>query len=70
MVLFAQLRIPDFDTSKGNFQVPATVRVEFSPSQKLDVGLEFTFVNMRPVDPQKFYDNRFLNLFVQTRLGK
>lgn len=70
LVIFTQLRIPDFDTSKGNFQVPATVRAQFSPNQKFDIGLEFTFVNMKPPDPQKFYDNRFLNLFVQTRLGK
>ena len=70
VVVFAQLRIPDFDTEAGHYQVPATVRAQFSPSQKLDVGLEFTFVNMKPPEGQKFYDNRYLNLFVQTRLGK
>src|SRR5262245_54988191 len=31
VVVFGQLRIPDFDTSVGNFQIPVTGRVEFSP---------------------------------------
>ena len=70
LVVFAQLRIPDFNTDAGNFQVPVTGRVEFSPSQKLDVGLEFTLLNVKPPEPQKPFDNRFLSLFVQTRFGK
>lgn len=71
VVIFAQLRIPNFDTSAGNFKVPATVRVEFSPSQKLDLGLEFTFLNVKPADGEgKFYDNRFLTLFIQSRFGR
>ena len=70
VVALAQLRIPDFDTSAGNFQVPLTARVEFSPNQKLDVGLEFTLLNVTPPEGQKATDNRFINLFVQTRIGK
>lgn len=70
LVAFAQLRIPDFDTSAGNFQVPVTGRVEFSPSQKLDVGLEFTLLNVKPPEGQTPFDNRFLSLFVQSRFGK
>jgi hypothetical protein len=70
VVVFAQLRVIDFNTDAGNFQVPVTGRVEFSPNQKLDIGLEFTLLNIKPPDPQKPFDNRFLSLFVQSRFGK
>jgi hypothetical protein len=70
LVVFAQLRIPDFNTDAGNFQVPVTGRVQFSPNQKFDVGLEFTLLNVKPPEPQKPFDNRFLSLFLQTRFGK
>ncbi len=69
-VVFAQLRVPDFDTSAGNFQIPVTGRVEFSPNQKFDIGLEFTLLNVKPPAPQTAIDNRFLSLFVQSRFGK
>jgi hypothetical protein len=69
-VLFAQLRIPDFDTSAGAFQVPVTARVEVSPSRRFDVGLEFTLLNVKPPEGQSPIDNRFLNLFIQSRFGK
>jgi hypothetical protein len=67
VVLYAQLRIPDFDTSAGQFQVPVTGRIEASPSQKLDFGLEFTLLNVKPPDGQSPIDNRFLSLFMQAR---
>jgi len=67
IVVFAQLRIPDFDTSAGNFQIPVTGRVEFSPNQKFDIGLEFTLLNVKPPEPQTAIDNRFLSAFVQAR---
>jgi hypothetical protein len=70
VVVFGQLRIPDFDTSAGNFQVPVTGRVEFSPNQKFDVGLEFTLLNVKPPEGQSPIDNRFLSLFIQSRFGK
>jgi len=70
VVVFAQLRIPDFDTSAGNFRVPVTGRVEFSPNQKFDVGLEFTLLNVKPPEGQSPIDNRFLALFMQSRFGK
>lgn len=70
LVVFAQLRVIDFNTDAGNFQVPVTGRVEFSPNQQLDIGLEFTLLNVKPPDPQKPFDNRFLSLFVQSRFGK
>ncbi|HEX5479256.1 MAG TPA: hypothetical protein VFY79_06000 [Dehalococcoidia bacterium] len=67
VVVFGQLRIPDFDTSAGNFQIPVTARVEASPTQKLDFGLEFTLLNVKPPAPQSPIDNRFLSLFMQAR---
>lgn len=70
VVLFAQLRIPDFDTSAGAFQVPVTGRIEFSPNQKFDIGLEFTLLNVKPPEGQSPIDNRFLTLFLQTRVGR
>ena len=70
IVAFAQLRIPDFDTSAGAFQVPVTARIEVSPNQKFDVGLEFTLLNVKPPEGQSPIDNRFISLFVQSRFGK
>ncbi|MEO7730049.1 MAG: hypothetical protein ABIY55_03685 [Kofleriaceae bacterium] len=70
LVVFGQLRILDFDTSAANFQIPVTARVEFSPSQKFDIGLEFTLLNIKPPEGQSPIDNRFLNLFIQSRFGK
>jgi len=70
LVVFGQLRVIDFNTDGSNFQIPVTGRVEFSPNQQLDLGLEFTLLNIKPPDPQKPLDNRFLSLFVQGRFGK
>jgi len=70
VVAFAQFRVVDANFDSANIQVPATVRVEFSPNQQLDIGLEFTLLNIKPTDPQKPFDNRFLSLFVQSRFGK
>jgi hypothetical protein len=72
--IFVQLQIRDFDTT-NQFVVPATARVQFAPTQKLDFGLEFKFLDVKPKDPDgdgpqaagKFYDNRFMNLFMQAR---
>ncbi len=70
VVIFAQLRIPDFDTSAGAFQVPVTGRIQFSPNQKFDIGLEFTLLNVKPPEGQSPIDNRFISLFAQARVGK
>lgn len=70
VVIYAQLRIPDFDTAAGAFQVPVTGRIEFSPNQKFDIGLEFTLLNVKPPPGQSPIDNRFLALFAQSRFGK
>lgn len=75
LVLFAQLQIRDFDTT-NQFTIPATARVQFSPNQKLDIGLEFKFLNLKPIDPDgdagpaeapSPIDQRFMNMFVQAR---
>ncbi|HEX7839603.1 MAG TPA: hypothetical protein VF469_19140 [Kofleriaceae bacterium] len=70
VVVFGQFRVPDFDTSAGAFQVPVTGRVEFSPNQQFDVGLEFTLLNVLPPEGQSPFLNRFISLFVQSRFGK
>jgi hypothetical protein len=70
VVLFAQLQVVDFDFT-NNLKIPATARVQFSPNSKLDLGLEFTFLNLKPKDDsKKFYDDRFLTLFLASRFGK
>lgn len=74
LVLFAQLQIRDFDTT-NQFTIPATARIQFSPNQKLDIGLEFKFLNLKPIDPDgegpteapSPIDQRFMNLYVQAR---
>ena len=53
-----------------NSMRPVTGRVQYSTSQKLDIGLEFTLLNVKPPSGQSPIDNRFLALFVQSRFGK
>jgi hypothetical protein len=67
IVIFAQMHVIDFNTDAANFQVPATARVQFSPNQKLDLGAEFRFNNIKPVEGKKFYDDRFLSFYGQLR---
>lgn len=67
IVIFAQMRIVDFNTDAANFIVPATARVQFSPTQRLDLGAEFRFDNVKPPEGQKFYDQRFLSFYGQAR---
>lgn len=74
LTLFAQLQIRDFDTT-NLFTIPATARIQFSPNQKLDIGLEFKFLNLKPNDqdgdgPQVAPSpiaQRFMNMYVQAR---
>ena len=67
IVALAQFKVPDFDTSAGNFQIPVTLRIEASASQQIDFGLEFTLLNIIPPDPQSPIDNRYISAFVQAR---
>jgi hypothetical protein len=71
VVLFATLQVVDFDFT-NKLKVPATARIQFSPNRKLDLGLEFTFLNLKPDEAsgKKFYDDRFLTLFLAGRAGK
>lgn len=70
VVVFAKLVIIDFDTKGENLKVPATARIQFSPSQKLDLGAEFTFLNLKVPEgsTKKFYDDRFLTLYAAFRM--
>lgn len=67
IVAFAQLRVIDFDTAAGNFQIPVTLRIEASANHQLDFGLEFTLLNVDPPDPQTPIDNRYISAYAQAR---
>ena len=82
LVVVAQLQVKDFDFTK-KLSVPATIRIQFSPTRKIDIGGEFTLLNIKPTevpDPdgdgpiEAFtpgaFDNRFLSLFFAARFGK
>lgn len=66
----AAVRVTDFDFSEASkLAIPGTIAVQLSPSNKLDVGMDFTFNNLKPADESvKFYDDRFLLFFAQLRL--
>ena len=74
LILHGQIIIADFNTDAGNFRIPVSLNVQFSPNNTFDMGLEFTFPNLKPPeDPTtmmapKFYDDRFLLLYGQLRL--
>jgi hypothetical protein len=77
LVVQAQLVVADFDFTKKS-RVPATIRVQFSPTRQFDIGAEFTLLNIKPTDPDDdgpaeapgAFDNRFLSLFFAARFGK
>jgi hypothetical protein len=69
IVVYGQLRIPDFDTAAGNFRIPVTLQVEASPNPHFDFGLAFTLLNVDPPDPQGPLDNRFLSAYFRYRYG-
>jgi len=66
----AAVRVTDFDFSDASkLAIPGTIAIQLSPSNKLDVGMDFTFNNLKPADESvKFYDDRFLLFFGQLRL--
>jgi hypothetical protein len=64
----AKMIIQDFNTDAGNFQIPVSINVQFSPKNLIDIGGEFTFPNLKPPEPAKFYDSRFLLLYGQLRI--
>lgn len=69
--LTASAQIPNFDFSTtDSIVIPATMSFQYSPSNKFDFGGEFTFDNLKPKEPAKFYDNRFLLFYGQLRIGR
>ena len=72
IILRAQLEVPGFDFSldKEFYRVGATATVQFTATQTIDIGAEFTFVDMLVPEGQKFYDERFLIFYGQTRFGR
>jgi hypothetical protein len=67
VVAYAALKIADFDTSADNFQIPVTLRVEGALSRQLDLGLEFSLLNVKPPAPESPIDSRYISLFAQAR---
>jgi hypothetical protein len=65
----AAVRVADFDFSDtSKLTIPATIAIQLSPTNKIDAGMDFTFNNLKPPEPTKFYDSRFLLFFGQIRL--
>jgi hypothetical protein len=79
IILRGEFVVPEFNT---NFLlIPASAAVQFSPNNKFDLGLEFTFASLvlteadkafnemveNPDDEIGVFDRRFLQLFVQAR---
>lgn len=67
VVAYAALKIADFDTSADNFQVPVSLRIEGALSHQLDIGFEFSLLNVKPPDPQSPIDARYISAFAQAR---
>ena len=67
LILRADAIVTEFNFDKS-IRIPATAAVQFSPNNKFDLGLEFTFFNLNTEDPLKPFDQRFLRLFGQLRL--
>lgn len=68
-MLRAQMVIVDFNTDNP-FVVPATAMLQVSPSTRMDLGAEVTFLNLKPTKEsgRKFYDDRFATLYVTYRM--
>lgn len=70
--LRAEFIVPEFNT---NFLlIPASAAVQFSPSNRIDIGLQFGFNNIKPTEqddaadpPIGPFDRRFLLLYMQAR---
>jgi hypothetical protein len=71
LVVQAQLQVVDFDFT-NNLVVPASIRIQFSPTRQYDIGGEFTLLNIKPPEDSEAgpFDNRFLSLFFAARFGK
>jgi hypothetical protein len=69
IVAQAGITIIGFNTDAGNFQIPVSVAAQYTPSNTIDLGLQFSFPNVKPQpDPApKFYDTRALALYANLR---
>ena len=76
VIVKAAVRVPDFNFEAASIVIPATVDLQLSPTNKIDAGLQFSFPNLKPADPDgdgpieapAFYDSRFLLFFGQIRI--
>lgn len=68
VILRAQMIIPKLDVDAEGFVVPATLAAQASAGHAFDVGLEFTFSNIKPPEGVKFYDQRELVFYVKARM--
>jgi hypothetical protein len=59
--------LPGFD-AENSLTIPATAALQFSPSGRLDLGLEFVLGNVKPPEGQGAFDSRAALLYVQARL--
>ena len=71
-MIFAQLQIVDFDTDAEQLhRSRRPVRIQFSPNQKFDIGLEFTLLNIKPPEGRNLVSTTGSStLFVQSRFGR
>ena len=67
ILVYAELKIADFDTSADNFQIPVTLQIEGALSHQLDLGMQFTLNNVIPPDPISPIDQRYLTAYAQAR---
>ncbi len=71
--LQAKVIIGDFDT-EAKFDIPVSANIQFSPSNLIDIGGEFTFPDLKPsedpvtMETPAFTDNRMLLLYGQLRI--
>jgi hypothetical protein len=63
VLVYAELKIADFDTSADNFQIPVTLQIEGSLSHQFDLGAQFTLNNVIPPDPISPIDQRYLTFY-------
>jgi hypothetical protein len=77
--LVATAQIPNFDFSQtDSIRIPAAASFQYSPKNTFDFGMEFTFNNLKPPDPDgdgpaeapAFFDDRFLLFYAQMRVGR
>jgi hypothetical protein len=71
--LHAGVDVVDFNFSKTNLIIPVSADIQYSPSNLLDFGGEFSFPNLKPPpdmsgNTPKFYDSRALLLYLQLRV--